>query len=193
MTSVSRKANYPALEREYITAQDTPSLRKLAEAAGISNSTLSDYARRHDWATKRQQFLDTVDEEFIRTSAYARARKLAELSKRSVDILEGMLIRVGQQLAGSDGFDKMQLGPHDALDVIRQIAVARGQPSDITEERSIAAHTVDPRLLAALGEIAGRALTGSAGPREAARGADLLALPGGTAGAEGSPAEADSA
>jgi hypothetical protein len=192
MSNTSKKADYPVLEREYITAAGTPSLRKMAEAVGISNSTLSDYARKHNWSDKRQRFLDTVDEEFIRTSAHARARKLAELSERSVDVLEAMLIRVGQQIAG-DGFPRLELSPRDALDVIRQISVARGDPSDIVGEKNVTVHTIDPRLINALGNLAGRALSGGAEPRGAARGADLLALPGRAEGAEAAPAKADSA
>jgi hypothetical protein len=184
----SRKVDYPALEREFITAHETPSLRQMAKSVGISNSTLSDYARAHEWAEKRQRFVDTVDEEFIRTSAYKRARKLAELSDLSIDVLEGMMIRAAEQISGSNGFNKLELQPRDVLDVIRQVSVARGQPGDITEERSVAVHTIDPRLLGALGELAGRALSRRPRPALAAGGESLRALPGPTEGDRHPPA-----
>ena len=183
--ALSRKVDYPALEREFVTAPEPGvSRRALAVREGISNSTLSDYARSHDWEAKRQRFLDSVDEEFIRISALARGRKLAELAERSVDVLEAMLVRAAQQLNppenedGTPSATPLQLAPRDVLDVIRQISVARGQPGDITEERVGHAFAIDPRVLELFGEFAGRALSGRSGDPRQVGATDIRALPG---------------
>lgn len=181
--TMSRKVDYAAAEREFITAPEPGiSRRELAKIYGIGASAMSDYARAHDWEGKRKRFLDSVDEEFIRKSALVRARKLAELSERSVDLLEAMLVRTAQQLAGQEGFQRMELSPRDAMDVIRQVAVARGDPSDIVREQHDTVHSIDPRVLSALGELAGRAISGRPGAPLALGGADVVALPGGAAG-----------
>jgi len=181
--TMSRKVDYAAAEREFITAPEPGiSRRELAKIYGVGPSAMSDYARAHNWDDKRQQFLEEVDREFIKTSAYARARKLATLSERSVDVLEAMLVRAAQQIAGEEGFAKLELAPRDVLDVIRQIAVARGDPSDIIREQHDTVHSIDPRLLSALGELAGRAITGRPGLALPAGGADVVALPGGATG-----------
>jgi len=181
--TMARKVDYAAAEREYITAPEPGiSRRELARIYGVGPSAMSDYARAHDWDEKRQEYLETVDREFIKVSALARARKLAKLSERSVDVLEAMLVRAAQQIAGEEGFSKMELGPKDVLDVVRQIAVARGDPSDIVREQHDTVHSIDPRLLSALGELAGRAITGRPGLALPAGGADVVALPGGAEG-----------
>lgn len=181
--TLARKTDYAAAEREFITAPEPGiSRRELAKIYGVGPSAMGDYAKAHNWDDKRQQYLETVDREFIKVSALARARKLATLSERSVDVLEAMLVRAAQQIAGEEGFVKMELAPRDVMDVIRQIAVARGDPSDIVREQHDSVHTIDPRLLAALGELAGRAITGRSGALSAVGGADVLALPGGAAG-----------
>ena len=181
--TMARKADYASAEREFITAPEPGiSRRELAKIYGVGASAMADYARKQHWDEKRRSFLDSVDEEFIRVSALKRARKLAELSERSVDILEAMLVRTAQQIAGEEGFTPMELSPRDALDVVRQVAVARGDPSDIVREQHDTVHSIDPRLLTALGELAGRALTGRSGAPLALAGADVVALPGGAAG-----------
>jgi hypothetical protein len=181
--TMARKVDYAAAEREFITAPEPGvSRRELARIYGIGASAMADYARKHDWDDKRQRFLDSVDEEFIRTSALKRARKLADLSERSVDLLEAFMVRTAQQIAGEEGFTPMELSPRDALDVIRQVAVARGDPSDIVREQHDTVHSIDPRLLTALGELAGRALTGRSGAPLALERTDVVVVSGGAAG-----------
>ena len=92
--TLARKTDYAAAEREFITAPEPGiSRRELAKIYKVSPSAMGDYAKAHHWDDKRQQFLENVDREFIKVSALARARKLAVLSERSVDILEAMLVR----------------------------------------------------------------------------------------------------
>ena len=50
----NRKVDYASLEREYVFGE--ASQRELAKREGISNGTLSEYARNNEWDSKRDNY-----------------------------------------------------------------------------------------------------------------------------------------
>lgn len=161
------KADYNALEREYVTTEI--SLRSLATREGISNGTLSEKARRKDdagktWLMKRQEYQGEVERRYLRGAAESRARQLSRLADSAVNVLEATITRLAIQLVGQVDKDGNVLVPpmevplKEGLEAIKQIQTLRGLPSDITEERKVVGHLADPRLLEALGDLARRTL-----------------------------------
>lgn len=181
------KVDYLALEREFITSKDDISLREIAKREGMSNSTISDYARKHNWLKKREEQKDKVLSEFLDRSAEQVARRLARMSEMAVDVLEGQLVRFAQQLTQHldpetgqpTNKEPIYISPKDVQEAIRLIQLLRGGPTERHEDnvRGVTVHTLDPRLVEALGEAARRShyarAVGPAGQR---------ALPGGAAG-----------
>lgn len=157
------KADYDSLKREYTTTEI--SLRTMAKREGLSNSTLSVVARRLDadgksWHDLKKTYLDEVERRFLRGSAESRARQLSALADSAVNVLEAIITRLAIQLVGDDkaGIAPMEVPVKEGLEAIRQIQTLRGLPSDITEERKVVGHILDPRVLDALGELARRNL-----------------------------------
>jgi hypothetical protein len=161
------KVDYDSLKREYTTTEI--SLRAMAKREGLSNSTLSVVARRQDadgktWHDLKKTYLDEVERRFLRGSADSRARQLSRLADDAVNVLEAVITRLAIQLIGQTDKDgtvlvsPMEVPLKEGLEAIRQIQTLRGLPSDITEERKVVGHLVDPRLLDALGDLARRTL-----------------------------------
>lgn len=171
------KLDYGPLEREFITTDI--SLRDMAKREGVSNSTVSDYARRNKWEDKREAFKAEVEGRYLKTAAESRARQLSRLADQSVTVLEMALTRLAIQLTGKVDEDgnvevpPMEVPLKEGLEVIRQIQTLRGLPSNITEERQVVGHLADPRLLEALGNLAREQLG-----RSGASGDPVLALSG---------------
>lgn len=164
------KVDYPALEREFITTDDEkllvngmPSLRKMAEREGISNSTLSDYARAHKWAEKRGELKQQELDKFINVTAEKNARRLARLSEITVDVLEGTLIRFAEQLtqhlddegkpSGKEPIFISAKDAQDAIKLIRDLSTQR-QPEEGASGSSPVTINIGADLIAAVGELA---------------------------------------
>lgn len=189
------KLDLSALEREYIITDI--SLREMARREGVSNSTISTPAKRANWAEKRDQYKNAELDEYIARNAEKNAKRLARLEDLTVDVLEGQLVAFAQQLTAHldedgkpNGKEPLFISPQDAREVIKTIQLLRGKATERTEEnvRGITVHTVDNRLLEALGGAARRGLiSGGAG---AARSVALL---GSTAGSAELDEEAESA
>jgi hypothetical protein len=181
------KVDYPALEREYLESEETPSLRKMAEREGISNSTLSDYARKHKWAEKRAEIKDRETRQYLALVAERNARRLARMSELTVDVLEGHLIRFAQQLTQHldedgkpSGKEPLFVSPKDVQEAIRLIRdlSAQNKPQEAGSSGSASPVTINigSDFIAAVGELARGSL--QSGRAERAR---PIALPGGAA------------
>lgn len=168
------KLDLGALEREFVTSDI--SLRKLAEREGVSNSTISTPAKRLGWAEKRVAYRHRELDEYISRNAEKNAKRLARLEDLTVDVLEGQLIRFAEQLTvhldedgKPNGKEPLFVSPQDAREVIKLIQLLRGRATERTEENvhGVTVHTVDRRLLEALGGAARRSLIagGSGLPR----------------------------
>jgi len=165
------RANWDAIKREFVTTDAT--LRGLADRAGLSNSTVSDRARKENWKRLRADFRAQADENFLALAAENRARRLSRLADNSLDMLEAMLVRAAQQMA--DPTNPYPVNPKDVLEAISKIQLLRGDATERIEEKRLVGHVYPPELLAALGDLARRNLDGGRAP-----GADIRSLPGAT-------------
>ena len=192
------KVDYPQLEREYIVAEERPSLRAIAKREGLSNSTISDYARKNDWDGKRASYQRRLLDEFIDTTAVKNAKRLARLSELTVDVLEGSLARFGEELTqhldddgNPNGKEPIFVSPKDALDtirVIRELAAFSGRSAEEKSDSPNITVNLGSDLIAAIGDLARGSLL--AGRTPAAR---PIALPGGAESGSGRVEEAESA
>lgn len=192
------KVDYPQLKREYVTAEERPSLRAMAKREGISNSTISAYAKKDDWDGERAKYQRKLLDEFIDTTAVKNAKRLARLSELTVDVLEGTLARYAEQLVqhldedGKQiaGKDPIGISPKDAVEAIRLIRELSMANSRQSEEKPSGGVTINigRDLLDAVGELARGALQsrGTSGPRP-------VALPGGATVVSGRVKEGKSA
>jgi hypothetical protein len=171
------KHDYEALEREYISSKK--SIRQLCREHGIAeHSPVARMARRQDWAGKRAAVVDKASLRVIDGIAAQESRRRLrglELIDTAYDALHAALEHFLADLAAThfvrrlsaDGTEHiveepvLRITPRDAAILIDRLMVLRGEPSTITESRSVG---VEPDLRGLPAEML-RAIADEAGKR----------------------------
>ena len=151
---MTKKYDWIALEHQFIEGGEDVTHRSIAKEIGASNSTVSAYAKLHGWEEKRARFRAETEERFLSIRSEQRARKLAVLAERGVDLLEAMMVQAAQRVVNNT----LEMSAKDALDAISKVQLLRGEATERTEGRQVHAHVLDARALDALEELARRQL-----------------------------------
>lgn len=92
-----RKYDYQTIKQDYVTGD--ASLRDLADKYGLAtNSTISDIARKEDWAKARAEFRDLEQQKVSEAVAQKRARKLAEIDEDFLETFHAAIINLALSL-----------------------------------------------------------------------------------------------
>jgi D-ribose pyranose/furanose isomerase RbsD len=174
---MASRYDYNELEREYI--QGEMSVRALAMAHEIKSwSSVNDQARKREWNRKRAEFRTKRDNKFIEKAAEQAAVEVvdiaAEIRDQSISILRGMLVLYSQRLTSQDAAQRPIIQTREAIAAMRELMTLTGQPTEITENRTLGLTLnaeLPPELAGALLQLArerGRALGPGVGAAQAA-------------------------
>lgn len=122
----STKVDYQSIEAEYVSSD--LSLRELARRAGLSNSTLSEYARHNDWEQKRSTFRMQVARRTYEKVADGVSDQAAEIELERVMVLRASLRMYAQQLSKGE----VALSARDAVLISTELARIMGEPTGAT-------------------------------------------------------------
>lgn len=93
-SDVPHKYDYMAMEHEYVTVVPAKSMRQVAIDHGVEPgrvSSVSYYAKQHDWVRKRENFQNRADDKmYDRLAEEEAARKLKELrvKNNAIDLID---------------------------------------------------------------------------------------------------------
>lgn len=145
---MNAKNDYVLLEREYITGD--MSLRELSRRHGITNhSLITVQARKREWARKRGEYqvgssnkaiIYMADQEGARRAREARVRDNAiDAIDEAITKLRSDMKSTYKVLRGDVWEDepRIVIEPKDVAVLIDRLQVLFGNPSTITEERSL--------------------------------------------------------
>jgi hypothetical protein len=129
------KVDYSALEKEYVEGRTPISIRKLAERHGMSFSTVADYARRHDWAAKRQLRTARLAERSIERYVDNHLEEAAQARREMILTARAAIARYAQQLSDNDNPERVSA--RDAAAMMDKLLLLMGDPTERREEKHL--------------------------------------------------------
>ena len=131
--------DYPLMQLEYVTTDI--SLRELAIKHGVkSPSSVSAYARRHDWDGRRSAYKATEDDRVMEAVASKRAKKIVEMEEDFFTTVHGGILSLGLNMAdrwetdpetGQRAFVRgQQISPEGLTKLIEKFLVMTGQVTE---------------------------------------------------------------
>lgn len=151
------KYDYDSMESEYVST-DTATMRGLARKYGVPNySLVTQYAKNHKWTEKRALRKAKTDErvvERLADRAARRAERIEDALDNSIELINDAIDKMRRDMRETP--EKVQLNPQGLALLLDRLLVMKGQPSQITEERSLGlsiAGSVGSDQLAAILEL----------------------------------------
>lgn len=149
----NRKVDYASLEREYITGDI--SQRKLAEREGISNGTLSEYARKHEWDLQRDNHRNKVALKVSEKTAEIVAKEMVAVNDEIFKAMRATIYKYVEAL--KDG--RVVPSTKEAVMAAELIRSMSGEPDQRLEVRSLGINVsatgqlTDPEFLRRLEQL----------------------------------------
>jgi transcriptional regulator with XRE-family HTH domain len=126
----NRKVDYTSLEREYVFGE--VSQRELAKREGISNGTLSEYARNHEWDSKRDNYRNKLA---VRVTDKTVEKVADEQAKVNDEIFKAMRATIYKYVEGLQA-GHIVPSTKDAVMASEVIRSLFGEPDKRLEVRS---------------------------------------------------------
>jgi len=135
--AIAVKVDLRDLEREFVTGETT--IRALAKKYDMSFSTLAYHARKEldeqpNWYDKKRAYKGSVDRQRYERIADRHASDMMEIHEESITVARATLRAYAQQL--KDG--EVKVSTKDAMLAVTVLQTLMGEPSTISEERSVA-------------------------------------------------------
>jgi hypothetical protein len=113
----NQKHDYTKLEQEFVTSK--LSIREIGRRNDIPFGSIAEYARSHDWTSKRAAYQSSLSRRTYERVADEVANEEAAITKESVLVLRATLRRYAEQL--KDGV--ISVTPKDAVLAIQTLSV----------------------------------------------------------------------
>ncbi|MFO7948115.1 MAG: hypothetical protein R6V19_15020 [Armatimonadota bacterium] len=109
-----RKADWEAVEREYVTGDVT--YAKLAEKHGVVASTVRSRGAKGNWGAKRDAYRDKVNTKSIQKSQEKISEQISEIILDTAQINEDAVKRLHREILDDDNVPNSLEGVANALD-----------------------------------------------------------------------------
>ena len=84
-------ADWQSIKREYITASQKPSYRKLAEKYGLDKNTIWKKVKDEDWDEQRRQHIDDVETKILMSDIKQKVSSAEKLNEATELLLENVV------------------------------------------------------------------------------------------------------